>query len=375
MALPPHSRYAGLVERGFSRLIPYCVLRQVQASKALVQKGGTPMKLGLDSYSTRNSGLDPVGVLELAKSLGLDGVLFELSPFRSFRDEELVRIRQSAERLGVYCHLGMGSIFSWHPMAAKGRELLADAGYDVAVSDAQLVIHHLQVARKLGSPLLRVVAGNLFTRDEGYDMAVLAHQAVAILREACKAAEDLGLRIAIENHADFTVQELLSIHARVGSPALGFTVDCANLAFDLDQPLCLARMMAPYALTTHYKNYRIVRTECGLALENCALGEGDIDVVAIAGILGRAHPEICLNIEIHSQFAPFRLDILRREFFERHVPPPGDGLAWYLARAWERPIQRGPGRNLPDGSDSWAVERPHLEQSVQWARQRLADLL
>jgi len=333
------------------------------------------MKLGLDSYSTRNSGLDPVGVLELASTLGLDGVLFELSPFRSFRDEELARIRRTAEQRGLYCHLGMGSIFSWHPMAAKGRELLAEAGYDVTVPDARLVIYHLEVARKLGSPLLRVVAGNLFTRDEGHDMTALAHQAVAILREACKAAEDLGLRIALENHADFTVRELLSIHARVGSLALGFTVDCANLAFDLDDPLRLAGMMAPYAATTHYKNYRIVRTECGLALENCALGEGDIDVRAVAQTLGRANPEICLNIEIHSQFAPFRLDILRREFFQRHPPPPGDGLAWYLARAWERPIQRGPGQNLADGPESWAIERPDLERSVQWAREHLADML
>ncbi len=333
------------------------------------------MKLGLDSYSTRNSGLDPVGVLELAASLGLDGVLFELSPFRSFRAEELARIRDAAQQRGLYCHLGMGAIFSWHPMAAKGRELLADAGYDVAGNDARLVIHHLDVARKLGSPLLRVVAGNLFTRDEGYDMAALAHQAVAILREACKAAEDMGMHIALENHADFTVGELLSIRARVGSPALGFTVDCANLAFDLDEPLRLAGLMAPYALTTHFKNYRIVRTGCGLALENCALGEGDIDVRAIAALLARANPEICLNIEIHSQFAPFRLDILRPEFFHRHVAPPGDGLAWYLSRAWDRPVHREPVRDLADGPESWAVERRDLERSVQWARQHLAGLL
>ena len=39
------------------------------------------MKLGLESFSTRNSGLDPVGVLGLAAELGLGGVLFELSPF------------------------------------------------------------------------------------------------------------------------------------------------------------------------------------------------------------------------------------------------------------------------------------------------------
>jgi len=333
------------------------------------------MKLGMDSYSSRNSGLDPVGVLELAAELGLDGVLFELSPFTSFRDEDLDLIRRTAEARGLYLEMGMGSIFSWHPMAEKGKQLLAEAGYDVAVSDAKLVIHHLEIARKLGSPILRLVGGNLFTRDEGHDMGALADQAVAVLREACRAAEDMGLRIAMENHADFTVRELASILARVASPALGFTVDCANLAFDLDEPLRLARIMAPYALTTHFKNYRIIRTPNGLALENCSLGEGEIDIAAIARLLAEHNPEINLNIEIHSQFAPFTLDILEPTFFARHPSPPGDGLAWYLERAWEKPIVKLLPDNLPDGQPSWQLEREHLEASARWAREHLGSLL
>ena len=52
----------------------------------------------------------------------------------------------------------------------------------------------------------------------------------------------------MENHADFTVRELASILARVNSPAFGFTVDCANLAFDLDDPLRLAEILAPARL-------------------------------------------------------------------------------------------------------------------------------
>ena len=138
----------------------------------------------------------------------------------------------------------MGSILPWHPMAEKGRRLLAEAGCKPD-SDAQIVIEHLDVARKLGSPILRCVAGNLFIRDEGHDMAAMADRAVAILREACRAAEDLGMKIAMETHADFTVRELAAIYARVNSPAFGFTVDCANLAFDLDDPLRLARNPGP----------------------------------------------------------------------------------------------------------------------------------
>ena len=333
------------------------------------------MKLGLESFSTRNSGLDAIGVLALAKDLGLEGVLFELSPFTSFKDNDLDAVREFAEQNGLFLELGMGSLFRWHPMAEKGRTLLAEAGYDMSVSDAGVVIHHLNVAKRLGSPLLRCVAGNLFTRDEGYDMAALADDAVAILREACKAAEDMGIKIALENHADFTVRELVSIHARVGSPAFGFTLDSANLAFDLDDPLRLARIMAPYSFTTHFKNYRIVRTPQGLALENCALGDGEIDVVAIAETLAEHHPEANINIEIHSQFAPFTLNLFEEGFFQRHPSPPGDGLAWYLSQSWEKAIPSEQPDNLPDGSESWKLEYEHIKQSVRWAKEKLAHIL
>ncbi len=193
--------------------------------------------------------------------------------------------------MGSIVEFGMGSILRRHPMAEKGRQLLADAGHDTAVSDARIVIDHLEVARKLGSPILRCVAGNLFARDEGYDMVATADEVVAILREACRAAEVMGMKIAMENHADFTVRELASIHARVNSPAFGFTVDCANLAFDLDNPLRLAEILAPHALTTHFKDYRIIRTHEGLALQNGALGDGDIDLPAIAATLANYNPD------------------------------------------------------------------------------------
>ena len=333
------------------------------------------MKLGVDSYSTRNSGRDAVGVLNLAADLGLAGVLFELSPFQSFRDKDLAAVRNTAREKGLYVEFGMGSILHWHPMAEKGRQLLADAGHDVAVSEAQIVIDHLQVAKKLGSPILRCVAGNLFVRDEGHDMVQLADRVVAILREACKAAEDMGLGIAMENHADFTVRELAAILARVNSPAFGFTVDCANLAFDLDDPLRLAGIMAPYALTTHFKNYRIIRTRQGLALENCSVGEGDIDEVAIARLLMSHNPRMNLNIEIHSQFAPFKLDVLDAAYWERHPSPPGEGLAWYLGKSWAKDIPDAEPPNLADGKESWKVELRDLKRSIRWAKQKLGEIL
>ncbi len=332
------------------------------------------MKLGLESYSVRNSGLDPIGVLQFTAQLGLQGVLFELSPFTSFADDQLERIRQKSEDLQLYLDFGMGSIFHWHPMAEKGRDLLAAAGYDVNVSEAKIVEHHLEVAQKLGSPILRCVGGNLFTRDEGHDMTALIDQAVAILRQACKTAEQMGMQIAMENHADFTVRELASIHARVNSPAFRFTVDTGNLAFDLDDPCRLAEIMAPHTASTHLKNYEILWTDRGLALGNCCLGSGDIAVPRIVEILGPYAPELHLNIEIHTQFAPFRLDILEEGFFARHPSPPGDGLAWYLRHAQKRTAPFRP-NTLPDGLDAWKLEQEDLRSSIAWAKEHLATVL
>lgn len=329
------------------------------------------MKLGLESYTTRHSGLDPVGVLRLANELGLAGVLFELSPFRSFRAEELARIRQTAESLGLYLEFGMGSILHRHPMAEQGRRLLAEAGYDTAVSQAQTVRDHLEIAKALGSPLLRCVTGNLFSRDEGYDMAAIADEAVAILREACRAAEDMGMKIALEDHADFTVRELASLATRVNSPAFGFTIDVANLCFDLDDPLRLLDILGPRAWTVHYKDYQIVRTPAGLALVNGALGDGDLDLVTLTQRLAEYNPEIHLNIEVHSQFAPFRLDILRPSYWQRHPSPPGEGLSWYLEKSWSRPIPEPWPQDLPDGEQAWQRELRDLQRSIRWAREHL----
>ncbi len=333
------------------------------------------MKLGIDSYSTRNSGMDALGVLGLAAKLGLSGVLFELTPFSSFRDNYLQKVRRTAEEKGLYVEFGMGSMLHWHPMAEKGRQLLADADCDMAISDAQVVIRHLLVAQKLGSPILRVVAGNLLTRGEGQDMVAMADQVVLILREACRAAGDFGMKIAMETHADFTVRELASIYARVDSPAFGFTVDTANLAFDLDNPLRLAEILAPHAITTHFKNYRIIPTAEGLGLENCALGDGEIDVVAIAKLLAKYNPKINLNLEIHTQFAPFKLDICNPTFWTQHPSPPADGLSWYLEKAWGKSRLDPWPESLPDGPVAWQRESKDIRASVNWAQRELPGLL
>jgi hypothetical protein len=50
-------------------------------------------------------------------------------------------------------------------------------------------------------------------------------------------------------------------------------------------------------------------------------------------------------------------------------------LSWYLAKSWTRNDLPTPPANLPDGPESWQLERKHLEQSIDWARKALGHLL
>ena len=137
----------------------------------------------------------------------------------------------------------------------------------------------------------------------------------------------------------------------------------------------LAAILAPRALTTHFKNYRIARTPAGLALENCSLGEGEIDIVAIAELLAQYNPDITLNIEIHTQSAFFRCDVLQPRYWEKHPSPPGDGLSWYLAKAWTKPILEQSPADLPDGAPAWKTENEDIRKSISWAKNSLHHLL
>ena len=47
-------------------------------------------------------------------------------------------------------------------------------------------------------------------------------------------------------------------------------------------------------------------------------------------------------------------------YWARHPSPPGDGLAWYLAKAWSKPLLEPWPENLPDGPAAWQLEAEDL---------------
>jgi sugar phosphate isomerase/epimerase len=103
------------------------------------------------------------------------------------------------------------------------------------------VLHYLKLAAKVGATQMRIVLGNQknFADSISQRHEILRPQ----LREAAALASELGIRLSIENHADFPVMRLVELIDSVGNPALGLCLDTGNAKRVGDDHLELLRTL------------------------------------------------------------------------------------------------------------------------------------
>jgi 3-oxoisoapionate decarboxylase len=97
-----------------------------------------------------------------------------------------------------------------------------------------------------------------------------------------------GMSFAIENHQDFTSQELVDFCEEFG-PSVGICFDTGN-AFPVGEaPLDFARRAAPLVKHLHFKDYRVQFTDEGYRLVRCAIGDGAVPFKEIVDVLSKHH--------------------------------------------------------------------------------------
>lgn len=103
------------------------------------------------------------------------------------------------------------------------------------------VLHYLKLAAKVGATQMRIVLGNQknFADSISQRHEILRPQ----LREAAALASELGIRLSIENHADFPVMRLVELIDSVGNPVLGLCLDTGNAKRVGDDHLELLRTL------------------------------------------------------------------------------------------------------------------------------------
>jgi sugar phosphate isomerase/epimerase len=121
----------------------------------------------------------------------------------------------------------------------------------------------------------------------------------AWLRELAPLANSLGLTIGVENHLDFTVEELRDLIRRVDSPNVGVMFDVGNTIGTLDDPVEAADLLGPYTVATHYKDFTITETPSGFMFCMVPLGCGSLQLPEITKrLLKHADPKMGMSIEM-----------------------------------------------------------------------------
>lgn len=256
------------------------------------------MKVGIDSYCYhRHFGevypqqvpppqkMTLEGFIERACELEVDGISLESCFFPSFDRSYLHEVK---------CHLderGLERVFAWgHPDGLEGGT------NEAAYAD---MIRSLEYARGIGATVMRVVGSSLRFRHQPHLPQL--ERLTALFRKAVPIAEQQGIRLAVENHIDFTSDEMLCLLEAVDSPYLGINFDTGNFLRLLDDPVKGMAKLAGRVYATHIKDLKI---QTGIApdewffFSSTPVGDGLIDNQKLVQMLAEAQFDGLLAVEI-----------------------------------------------------------------------------
>jgi sugar phosphate isomerase/epimerase len=176
--------------------------------------------------------------LRRAVELKVDGVSLETCFFDSFEDDYLKRLKEIIDQGGLEVVVAWG-----HPMGFEGGKK------PEAMEDMKAMF---RVCHALDATVMRVVGSSLDYRNDPHEPQLKALS--KIFQEGAKMAEGEGVKLAVENHFDFTTEEFMDLIDRVNSPYFGMTFDTGNALRIGDDPVETARLMAKHIYATHTKD-------------------------------------------------------------------------------------------------------------------------
>jgi sugar phosphate isomerase/epimerase len=316
------------------------------------------VRVGFDHYTFGPRRLSAAATLEFAQARGFDGVQFlEPSAIDPGLDPaRLAEFRRRADELGLYLEVGLPS----PSPARRSREL----GRTVTPEEhARDLARHVEAVAALGCRHARAYVGDRHDRFRGDPpWPAQVDAARATLDALTPRLLDLGVRVAVETHADLTADELLGLLDRLDPRAFGVTLDTGNLAMRLDDPVRAAERLAPRVLCTHVKDCVLGRTPRGLCWQARPVGSGILPMPDLLAPLVRANPALNLSIELH----PRTYDL------------PVNDPTWLAFFPGLRPENLAAVEALADRCEArfagGTLERPEAVEAVPWLDRDLAWL-
>jgi sugar phosphate isomerase/epimerase len=256
------------------------------------------MKVGIDSYCyhrffgevypqqsapPRNMSLEDF--LGRANELDVDGVSLESCFFPRFDSSYLLSVKK------ILDSYEMDRVYAWgHPDGLEG------GANQHAYED---MVASIERAKTIGASVMRVVGSSLMFRNQPHKPQL--ERLARMFSDAVPTAEKCSVRLAVENHIDFTAEEMLWLITQINSPYLGINFDTGNFVRLLDDPVKGMEKLAKYVYATHIKD---LKPQKGVAADewyffsSTPVGEGVVDNLRLARLLAAAEYQGFLAVEI-----------------------------------------------------------------------------
>ena len=256
------------------------------------------MKVGIDSYCYHRffgevypdqkppaKNMTMQDFLKRAKEMDVDGVSLESCFFPTYDAGWLKDLKAQLDEYKF------DRVYAWgHPDGLE-RGQNWDAYKEMVDSVPR--------AKAIGADVMRVVGSSLMFRHEAHGPQIEA--LAKMFKEAIKVAEDSGVKMAVENHIDFTSDEILQLLEMVGSKNFGLNFDTGNFLRLLDDPIAGMEKLAPYVLATHVKDLlpdKTAKPTDWHFFAGVPVGKGLINNQKLAELLHKANFKGFLAVEI-----------------------------------------------------------------------------
>ena len=300
------------------------------------------MRIGLDTFTIRELGLDFIGQLDFVKSHGLAGAQLHDVPTDL---AEMRAIQEHADKLGLFTRI---AVTPCNPLYTGTEEskLVEQLSTDI------------KNAAECGWHELRTVMGDHLTRYE-HARPWRDHMAatIQVLKKLAPVLREHGSRLNIENHGDATTHDLVRIIEAVGAETTGICLDTGNLLVLGEDPVAAVQRAAPYVHLTHAKDAILFFGENGIRRQGKPPGGGVVDWPVVLKILAEHNPDLPLAIEDHKWF--FDIPVFDETWHAEQPDLTAAELGRFMGHAasCQQKIQTG---TLPDPETYEAI--PYLEQ-------------
>jgi 3-oxoisoapionate decarboxylase len=257
------------------------------------------MKVGIDSYCYHRffgevypdqkppaKKMTMQDFLVRARELKVDGVSLESCFFPPRVNQKWFKDLKA--QLDEY---KLDRVYAWgHPDGLERGQNLA--AYDEMVAG-------IPNAKAIGADVMRVVGSSLMFRHEPHGPQVKA--LAKMFKKAVKVSKEYDVKLAVENHIDFTSDEILQLLEMVDSEYFGLNFDTGNFLRLLDDPIKGMEKLAPYVLATHVKDLmpdKTARPTDWHFFAGVPVGKGLINNQALAELLHKANFKGFLAVEI-----------------------------------------------------------------------------